>query len=172
MTSSPIAPLASDATLSPEADNPEPILGLAMNFMASKHLFVASAIGLFESLGDGPITLEEVAARCKVRRRTPRIVADAMVALGLVERGGDRYENAPVAQHFLAGRTPNDLRPLLRFFDRISFPAWAPLEQAVRSDSAPTRRGGFDVESQRIFSEGLEALTSGASPSEIGRAHV
>jgi hypothetical protein len=33
---------------------PEPIMRIAMGFMAAKHLFTASAIGLFEALATGP----------------------------------------------------------------------------------------------------------------------
>lgn len=37
---------------------PDPIMRIAMGFMASKHLFVASAIGLFEALAAGPAAAE------------------------------------------------------------------------------------------------------------------
>ena len=36
---------------------PEPIMRIAMGFMAAKHLFVAAAIGLFEHLASGPAPL-------------------------------------------------------------------------------------------------------------------
>jgi SAM-dependent methyltransferase len=140
---------------------PEPILQLAMGFMASKHLFVANAIGLFEQRANGPTTLDAVAARSGVPRRTVRIIADAMAALGLVEREGDQYQNAPVAAAYLSGRTATDLRPLLRFWDHLSYAGWQQLEAAVRSGQAPTRHGRFSDEDQRIFSEGVEALTAG-----------
>ncbi len=140
---------------------PDLILQLATGFMASKHLFAANAIGLFEYLADGAMTLDEIAARSGVPRRTLRILADAMVALGLVERQEDRYGNAPVAATFLSGRTSTDLRPLLRFWDRISYTGWQQLEQAVRTGRAPTRHGHFTEEDQKIFSSGVEALTAG-----------
>jgi len=41
------------------AITPEPIMKIAMGFMAAKHLFVASEIGLFEALGSGPASLED-----------------------------------------------------------------------------------------------------------------
>ena len=82
---------------------PDPIMRIALGFMAAKHLFVASAIGLFEQLAAGPATLEELAAKCGVPRRTLGISADAMASLGLVERDGDRYRNSPTAMAFLSG---------------------------------------------------------------------
>ena len=41
--------------------SPEPIHNLALSFMASKLLFAASTIGLFEHLAVGPSTLDELA---------------------------------------------------------------------------------------------------------------
>ena len=44
------------------AVTPEPIIKVAMGFMAAKHLFVASEVGLFEALAAGPATIEELAS--------------------------------------------------------------------------------------------------------------
>ena len=74
-----------------------------MGYMASTHLFVANEIGLFQRLAAGPATLDELAQRTGVPRRTVRISADAMVALGLVERHGEQYQNGPVAAAYLSG---------------------------------------------------------------------
>jgi hypothetical protein len=133
--------------------------------MASKHLFVAAELGLFEHIADSGSTLDELSARIGVPRRTLRMIADAMVALGFVERRGDLYLNGPVAATFLAGRTPADLRPMMRFWNRLSYPRWMNLEPAVRTDGATAGgyHGGFTPEDQRIFSEGVESVTAGAA---------
>ena len=141
--------------------SPEPILQLATGFMAAKHLFVASEIGLFRTLASGPKNLDELAALTHVPRRTLRIIADAQVGLGLLERQDARYRNAPLAEAFLSGAGAVDLGPLLRFWDHISYPAWLGLEQAVRTDQAQTRHGAFSEEEQRIFSVGVEAFSAG-----------
>jgi hypothetical protein len=69
------------------AVTPEPIIKVAMGFMAAKHLFVASEVGLFEALAAGPATIEELASRTGVPSRTIAIAAAAMVSLGLIEQG-------------------------------------------------------------------------------------
>jgi hypothetical protein len=145
---------------------PDVIFQVASGFMAAKHLFVANEVGLFEHLAHGPATLEELAPRTGVPRRTLRILTDAMVALGFVERHADRYQNEPVATAFLSGPTPLDLRPFLRFWNQLSYPRWMRLEEAVRTgqrlfdgQAHPTRT----AEQQRIFSEGVAALTAEAA---------
>jgi DNA-binding IclR family transcriptional regulator len=94
---------------------PDAILQVALGFMAAKHLFVASEIGLFSVLAEGSLSLDELAKRTGVPRPSVRILADAMAALGFVTREGDCYRNQPVSQAFLSGRSAADLRPALRF---------------------------------------------------------
>ena len=138
---------------------PDSIFQLALGFMAAKHLFVATEIDLFGHLAHGPTRLDELAQRTGVPRRTARISTDAMVALGLVERVGNTYQNGPVAAAYLSGYGPVDLRPIIRFWNRISYPSWLRLEEAIRSGRAPNQQGGgFSEEDQRVFSEGMAAF--------------
>jgi len=73
------------------AVTPDGIFQIASGFMAAKHLFVAIEIDLFAQLSGGPATLDDLAVRSGVPRRTLRISADAMVAVGFLERTGDQY---------------------------------------------------------------------------------
>ena len=82
------------------------------------------------------------------------MVADAMVALGLIQRVGEHYQNTPVAATLLSGRTPTDARPILRQFNRPSYPRWAHLEEAVRTGAAVFGEFAFTPEEQQIYSEG------------------
>jgi ubiquinone/menaquinone biosynthesis C-methylase UbiE len=139
---------------------PGPILKIATGFMAAKHLFAASEIGLFEALASGPANLEELAGKTAVPARTVGIVAAAMVSLGLIDQEGDRYRNGDVAATFLAGKDGHDLRPALRFFDGIGYPLWQRFADAVRSGEGQAQFGKFDSKQQQIFSAGVEAFTA------------
>ena len=140
---------------------PEPIMRIALGFMAAKHLFVASSIGVFEKLASGPATLDELAAKCAIPQRTLGISADAMVSLGLLERDGNRYRNSAAAAAFLSGGGGHDLRPILRFFDRSGYGMWANLEAAVRTGEGQRQFHRFSAEDQQLFSAGVESFTAG-----------
>ena len=142
---------------------PTPIFQIATGFMAAKQLFVANEIGLFEQLANSPATLDELADRTGIHSRPLRIVADAMVALGFVQRKGALYENCPVATAFLAGTGTTDLRPALHYWNRLNYPRWMKLEDAVRTDQAVFGDFAFSAEDQRLYTEGVEAITSGAA---------
>ena len=139
---------------------PEPIMRIASGFMAAKHLFAASQLGLFEALAESPATLAALAARTGLTPRAARISADAMVALGLLERHGDIYRNGETAAAFLAGRTPADLRPFLRFWDRISYQTWGTLADAL--GKGPSKEiFDLDPKLQEVASAGIEAILTG-----------
>ncbi|AEW97641.1 MULTISPECIES: methyltransferase [Streptomycetaceae] len=141
---------------------PEAITRIATGFMASKQLFVACEVGMFAALAEGPLELDDLAARCGIPRRTARVLADGMTALGLLDASLGRYTNRPETQAYLSGPVGDGLRPFLRYWDRISYPAWQGLEQAVRTGHG-VGLADLDEERQQIFSQGVRALTSGAA---------
>jgi SAM-dependent methyltransferase len=139
---------------------PEPIMQVAAGFLTAKHLFAASELGVFEALADSPAGLDALAARTGLTRRAARISADAMVALGLLEASHGIYRNSPAAAAFLAGPGPGDLRPFLRFWDKISYPAWTRLAETLAS-GPPQEIFELGDDLQRVASEGIEAITAG-----------
>jgi ubiquinone/menaquinone biosynthesis C-methylase UbiE len=142
--------------------SPEPIMRLASGFMASKHLFAANELGLFEALGGSPTTIDGLAARTGLTTRAARISADAMVALDLLERDGELYRNSPPAAAFLSGEGPADLRPFLRFWDQLSYPTWEGFADALAH--GPSQEiFELDDEQQEIASAGIEAALTGPS---------
>lgn len=137
---------------------PEPIMQIMGGYVASQQLFVANELGLFAELGDGPRTLGDLAEEVDVPGRSLRIVADGLVALGLLEKENGRYHNTPATQTFLSGKTPADLRPILRLNHRVQYPHLDRLEKAVRRNEPAV--GQLTPEEQEIFSRGINAVTS------------
>ena len=121
---------------------PDAIFQLAQGFMASKLLFTAGEIDLFAQLADGPKSQADLAAGLELPVRSVGVVANAMVALGLLTFENGRYGNTEVAQVFLTGRGP-DLRPLVRFWNRLSYPSWNGLVESVRKDGK--KDAAFDI---------------------------
>lgn len=139
---------------------PDSIMKIAMGFMAAKHLFAANEVGLFEALAAGPASIAELEEKINIPSRTLAIVANAMVSLGMLELEGEHYRNSDAASTFLAGRPGPDMRPMLRFWNRISYPTWQKLDSAVRTGEAQALFGDFSDEEQRIFSAGVESFTA------------
>ena len=156
---------------------PEPIMKIAMGFMAAKYLFAAIEIGVFDVLARGPASLGELATSTGIPSRTLGIVAAAMVSLGLLEQDGSRYRNSETAEAFLAdipGRL--DLRPILRYFDEIVYPRWEKFAEAIRTDQGQPQFSKFTTHQQQMFSAAVEVFSAPgavalAGSYDFGRHH-
>ncbi|GLZ29935.1 SAM-dependent methyltransferase [Lentzea sp. NBRC 105346] len=137
---------------------PDAIFQVAYGFTAAKTLLACSELGMFEALAEGTLTSDELAERMGVPERSASLLANAMVALGFVELAGDRYGNSEVSRKFLSGTTPADLRPMLRFMNRITYPQWGDLENAARTGEGSTVDYPTDV-----YSTGMEAINAGTA---------
>jgi ubiquinone/menaquinone biosynthesis C-methylase UbiE len=143
----------------PEDLDPEYFAELGANFMSAKLLGVAVDLGIFEKLGDGPLTLDELQQATNLPRRALRVVANGLAALGVVDKIGERYCNGELAQAFLAGKTNIDVRAGLKLYNHIIYPLWMGLENTVRTGN-PSRPPASSEAFAKIFSEGVEAWTA------------
>jgi hypothetical protein len=151
----------SSPTNASNAPDPQLIFDTASGFMRAKHLFVAAELGVFETLADGPKPLAEIARDLKLPSRTARIIVDAVTALGFLQREGDSYRNSDVSQAYLSGKGSVDMRAFPRFWNRISYTRWNTLEASVRLGRGASGEFNFTPEEWKIFSEGVEGLSSG-----------
>jgi hypothetical protein len=56
---------------------------------------------------------------------------------------------------FSAGWHGPDVRPMLRFWNRIGYAGWLALEEAVRAGAGSAKFGQFGTEEQQNFSAGV-----------------
>lgn len=117
---------------------PERIVDIAVGFMGAKQLEAASRIGLFAALADGPKSIAEISAAAQHAERQVRTLADAMNALGLLDRENGLYSLAPDAEKYLSGRGEIDLTPFIAFLGDISYTQWLGYDRTVDTDQAGT----------------------------------
>lgn len=140
--------------------SPSPILQAIAGHMSAKYLYVASELGLFEALANGINSLHELSQKAAVPPRSLRIVLDALVAVGFLKRQGDHYQNTPVTAAFLSGQSPEDFRPILRLWDKVVYPQWATLENAIRTGGRTYGLPEFSEKEHAAFNTGVAALTT------------
>ncbi len=117
--------------------SPARIIELARGFMSAKVLNLATRIGLFGALKDGPLTGEQLRERLGLHPRAIPDFTDALVALGLLARDGEgpeaRYANTPETGRFLVPGTEHYVGGILEMYDARLFRFWADLEEALRT---------------------------------------
>jgi len=79
---------------------------LAFAFIGSKVLLSAIELGLFTELAKGPLDAEEIRKRLGLHPRSVRDFLDALVALGMLEREGQFYQNTPETDFYLDRAKP------------------------------------------------------------------
>jgi hypothetical protein len=108
------------------------LAAIAGGHAEARAIQTAVKLGLFELLGGGPRDAQAIAVALGTEPRATMLLANAMVALGLLESEDDRYSIARPAQRFLLKSSPEYLGGLI-FFDEDIFQHWVRLEDAIRS---------------------------------------
>lgn len=125
---------------------PNPILDTGLALWRSKALLAALDLGLFTALADGPLSAEQLRQRLGLHPRAMPDLADALLAMGLLERRGQgagaTYANTPAAEACLDRREPGYLGHWLAWADARCAAAWAGLVEALRTGGPPSRQAG------------------------------
>jgi SAM-dependent methyltransferase len=119
------------------------VLQVSRSYQSACVLAAAADLNLFSDLAGGPLTAPEIARSLSTDPRATAILLDALAALELLEKAGDRYS------------LPRDLVPLLARKESGSVLAmarhqanclrrWARLTQVVRTGTPPGREAGPD----------------------------
>jgi hypothetical protein len=113
--------------------DPGGILELGLGFWASKTLLSAIELGVFTELGHGSEDYEPLRGRLGLHERSARDFLDALVALRLLERDGDRYSNTVSTDIFLDRNKPSYIGGMLEMANARLFGFWNDLTEALRT---------------------------------------
>lgn len=116
-----------------ETPNPDHILQTGLAFWASKTLLSAIEMGVFTELAPGPQRFDALCGRLGLHPRSSRDFLDALVALGFLERTGDRYGNKPETDVFLDRNKPSYIGGILEMANHRLYPFWGHLTEGLRT---------------------------------------
>jgi hypothetical protein len=112
---------------------PDGILQLGTGFWGSKVLLSAVELGVFTELAKGPAGERALGERLGLHARGTRDFLDALVALGMLQREGDRYTNTPETDLFLDRAKPSYIGGLLEMTNARLYGFWGSLTEALRT---------------------------------------
>jgi SAM-dependent methyltransferase len=108
------------------------LAGLAGAHAEARAIQVALKLGMFEALSARTLDADELAAAIACDSRATSLLANAMAALGLLDKRADRYGLSDASRRFLIAAAPEYLGALI-LFDEAIFPLWSSLENSIRS---------------------------------------
>jgi ubiquinone/menaquinone biosynthesis C-methylase UbiE len=100
-------------------------------------------LGVFDVLASGPLDATALAARCAAPVARVVTLCDALVGIGLLDRGGDGdcYANTLESDTFLVAERPRSMRDLL-LHSPGPIENWPALAETVRGATPPAVVGG------------------------------
>lgn len=120
----------------------------------------ANRLDFFTAIGDDAITCEEVAARCGCHPRSTRMLLNACVALGILEKKSTLYNNTPEGKTLLVRSKPTSIADGIAHQDDL-WPAWGRLHEAVRTNRGVSERWS-SVEQPQVHRNFILAMHDGA----------
>jgi len=136
------------------------IVDLASAFYGSATLFAAIEHDVFSQIEkhQPQADLPSLAQTMNVDLRGLRLLLDACVACGLLEKADGNYRNTKAGQTSLVSGAPVDLSRAI-LYNRDVYPAWGKLSQLVKTGQpveAPEKHLGDDPERTRRFVRSMQ----------------
>lgn len=113
--------------------SPDHILELGLGFWGSKTLLSAVELGVFTELATGPKDGTALSRELGLHPRSSRDFLDALVALGMLEREGDRYANTSSTDRYLDRGKPTYVGGILEMAERRLYRFWGSLTEALHT---------------------------------------
>lgn len=143
-------------------ESAELVDSLVNGYRNAQIVFTANRLGVFAALAPRPLDTEELAAAIEAHPRGARILADALVSLGLLAKEGGRYRNAPAAEEVLLPEAPGSRCAQLLHGAKL-YERWAGLYDAVRT--------GAPVGDERVDPRLVgDAATFARAMADVGRS--
>lgn len=114
---------------------------LTFGYRAARAVMAGTALGVFDALRETPLPAPDLAARCGLDADAAAVLLEALAALGVLERSGERYANASAAERTLVSGAERSRRHVV-LHDRWHWALWARLEEALRSGQPVRDRAG------------------------------
>lgn len=114
-------------------------------YWETKILLTAVTLDVFSTLDSTPQTAGEIAHQIDAHEPTLCLLLNALVAMKLLTKEGDRYGNSSVAAKHLVKRSPQYIGHLLLLHD-AEWNKWGKLEETVRTGRRAVDRHVFETD--------------------------
>ena len=161
-----------------DSPDPSPVIELIEAFRRSKAMFVAVSLGIFDALEQAPHNVERLAKQLRVESEPLERLLNTCVALHLLRRSQNLYENEPIASTYLCRGSQKTLSGYVLYSNEVLFRLWTFMEDALR-EGTPRWKQAFGAEgaifdhfyrtdeSKQDFLQGMHGLGLLSSPKVV-----
>jgi SAM-dependent methyltransferase len=140
-------------------NSPESVLGMAQGFMECRILHTAAELDLFTILSKAPMSAYDVAVKISCEERALAMVLDALGAMGLLVKQGQKYHCERFVSLLLSKDSPRSVLPMVLHMASLT-KRWARLTDIVKGPGSAKEEFDFsrDAEELRAFIGAMHAI--------------
>jgi 2-polyprenyl-3-methyl-5-hydroxy-6-metoxy-1,4-benzoquinol methylase len=141
---------------------PMPLFHTQIAFNAARSIMAAAALGVFEALGRGERSAEEVAAACRTHPRATRQLLNCLVGIGYARCFDGRYGMRRTHRKWLLRAGSNSIVDKLSFLS-IEWDLMGRLEGFVRSGEALDIHRTMSKKQWALYQDAMRDLAAGVA---------
>jgi len=147
------------------AISPNEIMSLISNFQKSRIFLTAAEMDVFSLLAKSPMNAREMATHVKATVRGIRILLDAVVSMGLLEKHGGKYYCPDEVVSILSKESRASMMPMVMMATG-GWKRWSNLTDIVRHGKERAEGAGivFRESEQEVFSGAMHAVAYRMAP--------
>ncbi len=139
------------------------LLEVSGSYWQACTLHAGVKLDVFSIIEAGDVTAEQIAGRLRCDVRAVAVLLNALAAMKLVEKTGDRYVNIPFSKSFLVKESPQYIGYMVMHHHHL-VEAWSRLDQAIVSGRPVRERRHSDHEERESFLMGMFNMAMGIAP--------
>ena len=144
--------------------NPGELLKISGSYWEACTPHAAVKLEVFTALADGELTAKEVAEKLQADERGTAMLLNAVSAMGLLTKSGDRYSNTSQSKALLSKDSPRYIGHMIMHHHHLVL-SWSQLDEAVRTGSPVRGRPSETTDEKReSFLMGMFNLAMGIAP--------
>lgn len=128
---------------------------LSWGYRAARVLHVANSLDMFTVLSEKPMSVEGICQRCCTKPEMTEKLLIACVAIGLLQKQGEQYKNAELAETYLVRGRPLYQGDIIAHSNSV-WDFWTGLEDQVRAEGGQKSK---QADGHRSFIMGMHNIT-------------
>jgi 2-polyprenyl-3-methyl-5-hydroxy-6-metoxy-1,4-benzoquinol methylase len=150
---------------------PVPLIETQIYFTVARIIMAAADLGVYDAIGKGNKTAEEVANTCNTNLNSTRQLLNALVGIGYLKFSENKYSVTPKLQKWVLKESEANLIGKLRF-QIMEWNYLNHLEDFIRTGKPLELHSTIDAKEWQFYQEGMRDLSVNAAKEMSGKIPV
>jgi SAM-dependent methyltransferase len=150
---------------------PQPLLDTQIAMLLARAVMEGTRLGVFEAIKDGPLTADEIAARCECQPRATRKLLDALAGCEYLRFESGRYALSAMARKWLLADSAQPLRDKM-LFQLLEWDYIEHVGEFLRTGQPLDFHAGLTREQWGIYQRGMRSVAAAWAPEVARRTPV